>query len=172
MNVITLDTETTGLECKFDEILQLSIIDDNYNTLFDEYFKPVIKTSWDGAERVNGISPFFVQNKPSFKSRLNRINEITLNADVIIGYNTWFDIRFMNEWGVKFKDNVQIVDVMQMFADLHGTYSEKYGRNKWMPLTYAASFYGYSFKAHNSLEDSKGTLYVYNKVLEELKPQG
>ena len=61
--IIVLDTETTGLSHENDEILQLSIIDGEYNTLFGEYFKPKHTTNWDEAEKVNRISPEMVKNK-------------------------------------------------------------------------------------------------------------
>lgn len=41
MNIICLDTETTGLNHYDDEILQLSIIDGSGAILFSEYVKPV-----------------------------------------------------------------------------------------------------------------------------------
>ena len=54
---ICLDTETTGLNPSFDEILQLSIIDSNTNeVLFNDYFKPQYTVCWDEAQAVNGIS--------------------------------------------------------------------------------------------------------------------
>lgn len=37
---IVIDTETTGLNAKTDELLQVSIIDTDGNVLFDSYFKP------------------------------------------------------------------------------------------------------------------------------------
>lgn len=36
--------------------------------------------------------------------------------------------------------------------------------NKWQKLSTAASYYGYKFKAHDSLEDVRATLYVYKKL--------
>lgn len=51
---ICLDTETTGLNPSFDEILQLSIIDSNTNeVLFNDYFKPQYTVCWDEAQRVH-----------------------------------------------------------------------------------------------------------------------
>ena len=35
---------------------------------------------------------------------------------------------------------------------------------KWQKLSKAAAYYGYKFKAHDSLEDVRATLYVYNKM--------
>ena len=38
---IVIDTETTGLDPFHDELLQVSIIDEEGNVLFDSYFKPI-----------------------------------------------------------------------------------------------------------------------------------
>ncbi|EKE4776781.1 hypothetical protein OU084_001826, partial [Campylobacter coli] len=46
LNVIIIDIETTGLS-HLDEILQLSIINENGSVIFNKYFKPQDKTSWD-----------------------------------------------------------------------------------------------------------------------------
>ena len=56
--IICFDVETTGLDPKNDEILQLSIIDGNKNTLFNEYFKPERMKLWDQAQKVHGISQY------------------------------------------------------------------------------------------------------------------
>lgn len=60
MNIICLDTETTGLNHYDDEILQLSIIDGSGSILFSEYVKPVRHECWTDAEKVNHISPSMV----------------------------------------------------------------------------------------------------------------
>ena len=39
-----------------------------------------------------------------------------------------------------------------------------FGDYKWQKLSTAASYYGYKFKAHDSLEDVRATLYVYKKL--------
>lgn len=50
MNIICLDTETTGLNHYDDEILQLSIIDGSGTILFSEYVKPVRHKCWTDAK--------------------------------------------------------------------------------------------------------------------------
>lgn len=54
---IVIDTETTGLDPFRDELLQVSIIDEDGNVLFDSYFKPLKHKEWSKAESVNHISP-------------------------------------------------------------------------------------------------------------------
>lgn len=54
---IVIDTETTGLDADTDELLQVSIIDGQGNTLFNSYIKPLFTENWDGAMAVNHITP-------------------------------------------------------------------------------------------------------------------
>lgn len=54
---IVIDTETTGLDADTDELLQVSIIDSQGNTLFNSYIKPLFTENWDEAMAVNHITP-------------------------------------------------------------------------------------------------------------------
>ena len=134
----------------------------------DSYFKPCV-LSWDDARRVNGISPEMVQDAPRISEKIAEINEIMFQADTIIGYNTGFDLDFLRNNGLIFSDNVKIIDVMPVFAEIYGEYSEYSGNYKWQKLTTAANYYDYDWssrpeEAHNSLADCYATLYVYNKI--------
>lgn len=61
---IIFDTETTGLNPREDEIIQISIIDGLGNVLINELVHPYWKKSWSEAARVNGITPDRVANAP------------------------------------------------------------------------------------------------------------
>lgn len=165
---IVIDTETTGLDPEMDELLQVSIIDSDGNTLFDSYFKPCV-LSWDDAQRVNGISPEMVKDAPGISEKIAEINEIMFQADKIIGYNVGFDLDFLRNNGLILSDDAKVIDVMLDFADIYGEYSEYFGSCKWQKLTTAANYYGYDWSsrpegAHNSLADCYATLYVYEKI--------
>ena len=172
---LVIDTETTGLDDEWDEILQLSIIDGDGNTLFDCYFKP-FATSWKAAERVNGISPDMVANAPRFSEKLPEINAILSRADTVIGYNTPFDLGFLENNGVYIPKNATIIDVMRDFAEVYGEWSDYYNDYKWQKLSTAAYYYEYDWNsrpeiAHNSLADCYATLYVYQKMTEGHKKE-
>ena len=53
---------------------------------------------------------------------------------------------------------------MLAFAEEYGEWNEYFGNYKWQKLSKAAAYYGYKFKPHDSLEDVRATLYVYNKM--------
>lgn len=168
---IVIDTETTGLDPFDDELLQVSIIDTDGNVLFDSYFKPLSHNEWLEAETVNGISPEMVANAPSIYEKAADIYAILSAADMIIGYNTHFDLYFLSNNGLILSDSVKIVDVMELFAPIYGKWSDYHGSYKWQKLITAAEYYGYDWSkrsetAHNSLADCFATLYCYNKINE------
>lgn len=166
MGFVVLDIETTGFDVKQDEILQLSIIDEKGNELFNEYFKPRQKETWEEAERVNRISPLMVADKPFFSERVMDVQMIIDKADVIVGYGVNFDVNFLNWHGVKFSDK-RIVDVMEMFAKYYGEWDAYRECWKWKKLIFASEYFGYEWdgEAHNSLADVRATLFVYEKLL-------
>lgn len=160
---IILDTETTGLDCNIDEILQLSIIDEQGNVLFNEYFKPIIATEWKAAESVNGISPQKVADCEDIYYYFNEIQQILYDADTIIGYNTEFDLAFLRSCDFWLYEDTETVDVMREFAPIYGERNEN--GYKWQKLATCADYYGYDWHketAHDSLADCQATLYCWN----------
>lgn len=65
--IATIDFETTGLKAGEDEVLQVSIIDENYNVLLNVYCRPNNKDSWEDAQAVHGITPLMVANELPFE---------------------------------------------------------------------------------------------------------
>ncbi len=166
---IVLDTETTGLNSSADELLQVSIIDSEGNTLFDEYINPLLATHWDNAMAINGITPDMVSDKPNIIEYKKELNSILNLTDVIVGYNTQFDLSFLSSVGIENK-NAKVVDVMLDFAPIYGEWSENYGCYKWQKLTTCADYYNYDWgedNAHNSLSDCRATLFCYQQLQNE-----
>ena len=177
--VIVIDTETTGLSPRYDELLQLSIIDGNSEVLFNSHLKPEKKKSWIEAQAVNGISPEMVKDSPHFKDIRDRVQKIFDQADLIISYNGKFDTNFLQMAGINIPENKLHLDVMKSFAPVYGEKNtnskakKRQGEFKWQKLETAADHYNLSFNAHDSLEDVKATLLVakniYGMGLENLK---
>lgn len=166
--IIVFDTETTGFNAdEDDDILQLSIVDGNGKALFNEYFKPKSKTAWREAEAVNGISPAMVKDAPYIESKADQIREIFENADLVVAYNLPFDERFINKNGIFIRDDQLTFDVMMEFAPIAGVWNDRYESWKWQKLVNCAEYYGFDFKAHDSLEDAKATAYCFNQMLDD-----
>lgn len=170
---IVIDTETTGLEAGYDEILQVSIIDDLGNTLYNQLLKPIKATEWKGAERVNHISPDMVKDCPNIYEEMPKINAILRNAKTLIGYNTsGADIRFLECFGADFSNIEKFIDVMFDFAEIYGEWSDYYESYKWQKLTTCADYYGYDWeteRAHDSLADCRATLFCYKAMCNKTK---
>ena len=151
-----------------DELLQVSIIDYDGKTLYNQHIRPVRATSWKQAENVNGISPEMVEDCPTISEEMPKINEILLKSDTIIGYNTVFDLSFLSACGAKW--SALEIDVMREFAPIYGERNEKNRDYKWQKLTTCADYYGYDWgkdKAHDSLSDCRATLFCYKKIRQQ-----
>lgn len=165
---IIVDTETTGLDKLKDELLQVSIIDIDGKTLYNSYFKPLFCQQWSEAEKINHISPRMVLTAPNIFNEVAKINDIISHADTIIGYNTFFDLGFLEQIGCKLKDSVEIIDVMLDFAEIYGEWNDCYGEYKWQKLTTCADYYGFDWgcnTAHDSLSDCQATLHCYKQMI-------
>lgn len=168
---IAIDTETTGLDSGVDEILQASIVDENGNALYNCFFKPRNRTEWAEAEKVNHITPEMVRNCSDISSGAAAISRILASSEKIIGYNTPFDLGFLAAAGVEIPADAEIVDVMQMFAEVKGDWDEVRGGLKWHKLTECAErcWYNWSGAAHDSLEDARATMFCYKKLSEIMR---
>lgn len=165
--IIVFDTETTGLNpYGNDEILQIAIINGNGEELFNSYIKPDARRTWTKASEVNGITPRMVKDSPHFSDVQDTIQDIFNNAEVIVGYNVEFDIRFINASGIKLKKRVKIFDVMKEYAVVRGIIGN-YGDYSWCKLEQCASAYNYKFDAHDASEDAKATLHCYKSLLSD-----
>lgn len=165
-----IDFETTGLKPGIDEVLQVSVIDENYNTLYNTYCKPLRHSAWGTAQKINGITPNMVEGKPPFESCRDKVKEILTAADEIIAYNADFENGFLKAYGI-YIDPGKWVDPMIMFARIYGEYDSFHDSYNWQSLVKCAKYYGYEFKTHDSLEDVKATLYCYKKMIEGVEKQ-
>lgn len=163
-NLIVLDTETTGFTEK-DEILQLTILNGNEEELFNKYFKPNHNKNWETAEKCNHISPEFVADKPSLLSKKEQIESLLNKANLIIGYNTGFDIKMLEQNGITIPKDKKYIDIMIPYAELKNIPNE-YGKPKWFKLIDCAKDYKFpETDFHNSLGDTKATLHCYLKMM-------
>jgi DNA polymerase-3 subunit epsilon len=164
--IICIDAETTGIDIWNDEILQLSIIDGDGSTLFNEYFKPRHHTTWEKAESINHISPQMVADKKTIASYKEKIKNILNGAELFIGYNLLqFDLPLLENVGIKVHKK-STYDVMLEFAEIYGEYNEHYGNYKWQKLITCADYYNYpGGNFHDSLEDVRATLFCFFKMI-------
>ena len=152
MDTVYLDTETTGLSAE-DEIVELTIIDDNGEPLINTLVKPVNHTYWPGAERVHGISPIDVRHAPTQKQISDKIRDAVRDTLVVI-YNAPYDSQYLPE----LEEAIEIKCAMRAFAD--------WNNSKWLNLTNATKIVGYEWagSVHRALADTKALRAVWRFI--------
>ena len=154
-----IDIETTGLNPRISEVLQLAIIDGNDGGVVLNDFYDVNAESWPEAQAVNRITKQMVDGFPHLADEAAEVSEILAKFDVIVGYNITFDLEFLKNAGVKIP-RVPIVDLMVDFSEMKGEYVLK----RWK-LSQACAWAGCELlKAHDAVTDSMATLALYNKL--------
>jgi len=114
-NIVAFDVETTGKNPTSDQVIELSIIritgdgvsstgdnilhtgDGDGGTNPGDYFgrfRPSVSVT-PGAFAVHGISDDALAGAPTFAEEADTIRRLLLSADVLVGYNVSFDIRFL-----------------------------------------------------------------------------
>lgn len=160
-NVICFDTETTGFSpANGDELLQISIVDKECNVLLDTYVKPHYRIRWDQAEETHHISPKDVRNAPYPEEIASKVKEIFDSADIFVGHNVAFDVRFIEaclHFGIN-KD--KLLDTMKIFrADKPDSESFKL---ECAVKEYCPEFLEeYLSGAHDSKTDTMATMRVF-----------
>lgn len=147
-------------------ILQFSAVDGEGNILLNTYVKAHFKKKWPEASRINKITPDMVSDVPELWELAGKIRGVMESGKILVAYNAAFDLDFLEAVGYIPTNEQTVYDVMIVFAEVYGEYSDYYGGYKWQKLTVAANYFGYQFEAHDSLEDVRATLYCYNKIKE------
>lgn len=174
MIITVLDTETTGLDVKKHEIIQLGLIKANlldYNeiTILDKQqynIRPVnIKTASPEALKINGYSEKLWENSIPFKNCFEVLNEIFSNSEFLIGQNLIFDLKFLNKeyrrHGLSYPQIPKYVDTKYMGETLVNE-----GRLKSSSMDNMCKHYNIKVngRAHTALADCERTLMIWQKL--------
>ena len=173
--ICAIDIETTGLRVPsaklddFDEILQLAIVSEDYSLKVNEYFMPEYVNDWPDAYKVNQISKETVFDKPLFADRRNDIQSILDGFDLLICYNSDFDLPFLTNQGINLLGK-QYLCMMKAFSQLrvHGTKTNK--RLRRYSLKQCADYFGVKIAGmeHDALVDAKTVLACFKVMRKEL----
>ena len=155
--VVCLDVETTGLDPRSDEALQIALVRGDGEVLLSRYVRPEHHSSWPLAQRTHGISPSMVEGCASLASLKPEIEKVFEDVDLIVGYNVAFDLSFLQAAGASF-GNALVFDVMREFAPVAGRWDADSQRYAWVSLAYCAKYYRVPLRAHDALGDARATL--------------
>ena len=99
MREIIFDTETTGLECREDRVIEIGAIelDNRFPTgrTFHRYINPEGRTIHPDAQAVHGISLEDLADKPAFSAIAAEFLAF-IDGAKLIAHNANFDIAFLN----------------------------------------------------------------------------
>lgn len=99
MREIVFDTETTGLENKFDRVIEIGGVEllNHFPTgrTFHVYINPGDRKVHPDALAVHGITDAFLQDKPSFADIVSELQEFFDGAKWV-AHNANFDMGFIN----------------------------------------------------------------------------
>lgn len=162
--VLCVDTETTGLDPKKDEILQVGIVDGNCNVVLNTYIRPDHRRRWPKAQEMSGISWSTVKDAPEMWEVRNEIERTIADAKLVVGYNVGFDVSMLEEAGINI-DESKTYDVMEDCSRVWGKWSDKKGGYLWMKLAEAARRFGIELDAHDAVNDATATMKIFYTML-------
>lgn len=154
---VYMDIETTGLSPDTDEILEISIVNDEGDTLLDELVRPVHKTEWPQAQRVNKISPRDVKRARTFDQIKGDIKQ-AISGKRVVFYNARFDTGFL---GPVMNVASDIQCAMLAWQDYVGS------RDKLVNAASSVGFNWAQFDAHRSRGDAYATRAVWRHLIDE-----
>lgn len=164
-NFVILDTETSGLDAGYHEIVQIAVIDHAGNTLLDTYVKPqhperlTERTNGRSASDINGITPDMLENAPAWPEVAAQLWPLLFDKTLVI-YNAQYDTAMIA--GNCRRHHITAPDLsgancaMIMYAEFYGEYSTYHQDFKWQPLN----------GGHTALADCLATLAVIREMAE------
>ena len=166
MHIACLDTESTSTG-RYNEILELAIYSARGELILNSLYKPKKNRRWPHSEKVHGISPDMVQNKPHFQDCLRKIQKIFDRSQMILGFALDNDVRILEQSGVQGLTPERCLDVRELFW---GVYRDELQMDFYhVPsLIKCADFCGYVWEegsAHSAAADAKATLYCYEVLM-------
>lgn len=159
---VILDTETTGLEPGYAEIVQIAVINSAGDVLLDTYVKPhkierlTEKINGRSASDINGITPEMLENAPIWPDVAAQLWPVISGKKLII-YNAEYDVAMISEDCRRYRmgqPNLIVECAMLTYAEFYGDYSSYWDSFKWQPLQ----------GGHTALSDCLATLNLIREM--------
>lgn len=151
MNVIFLDTETSGGDSETHAITQLAFKKSN-GEIFNSYFNPGHPTTFE-AMAVTNITDEMLKNAPILVDHpvKESLGE-DLKENYLVAHNAAFDIKFLMREGIFPRKHICTLKVSRRYAteDIRG---QELSGHSIQYLRYALGINDDSFTAHDALSD-------------------
>lgn len=164
-NFVVLDIETTGLNPRNNEIIEISAIKyKNFEPT--ECMSTLIKPKKEITEeitKINNITNGMCSNAPSISEVIPAFSNFIKGYN-LVGYNIDFDLKFLYVNGLSiFEEKREIFDVLEL-AKKYIKRDEIYNYKLTEVFEYLAM---YRDESHRALSDTYATALVYKKLIEE-----
>ena len=168
MRPVYLDTETTGLG-KTDEIIEISIIDDDGSTLIETLIKPS-QSIPSGSTAIHGITNEDVKSARAWPIVWPEIRS-TLFGRAIIIYNAEFDVRMLQQshqrYRLPWKEQLNTFDLLKIYAEFRGEWDANRKSYRYQSLDAAGKQCGIALpNAHRATADTLLTRALLHHLAE------
>ena len=159
-----IDIETTGLDSRFCEIIELSALRYSNGSLIDSFTTLVKPTEPidDFITELTGITNDLVSDAPAISDAIKNFYNF-VGSDILVGYNVHFDINFIYD----VLQNTHGLDFTNSFVDVMRFAKKLLPDLKNHKLETVADHYKISSPAHRSYADCETCNACYQALLSD-----
>lgn len=160
-----IDAETTGLSAYYDDIIEIGVLKVRDNVVIDQYSQLIQpRCSIDPfITELTGITNDMVSGMPSIADVKDSVLSF-IGEDVLLGHNTSFDIRFLNE-GFRQPLINNYMDTMQFARKV-------FPGLKHYRLSDLTEYLGLPNNEHRSIADCIATKELYDAIKATMSEKG
>jgi DNA polymerase-3 subunit epsilon len=166
---VYLDTETTGLH-QSAEVIEIGIIDDQANTLFEQRIRPRGKID-PAAGRVHGITLEMLKEEPTWEQVWPQAEAVLMGKKIGV-YNVEFDLRLIKQSNQRswLRTNLldrDFFDIMLLYARFYGDWNPYRRSFRFQSLDLAGRQCGITLRnTHNAIDDALLTRALLHYIAE------
>jgi len=171
LNPLYLDTETTGIE-KTSEIVEVSVVDDQGQIVFESLVKPSRPIPRD-VIRIHGITDEDVKNAPNWMVVWPKVESVLTGRTVGI-YNAEFDLRLIQQTHARYRMPLTSLSfsyfcIMKLYAQYYGEWNRARGNYRYHSLEDAGRHLRISLQnTHRALDDSLLARAILHRMAEDV----
>jgi DNA polymerase III epsilon subunit-like protein len=161
---VVLDSETTGLDWKSDEVIELAMVDGHSgSTLFTSLIQPEhLEERWSLATHIHGITRDMLKGAPRFPDLWPAIATILRRYRRVLVYNASFDHSLLQSTALRYGYRLpdwhgrQWECLMEQYARYNGFWSNYHHGWGWCTLDEACRHFQvtYNGASHRALADA------------------